>query len=80
MISQEEFEMALHWFCMEISVPVNLIVEGHQAQTYIKIIMVLLIIKLLWVHQKSSLIYVSINGMNGPTIATIALSPRIEKN
>ena len=29
MRSLEEFEMALHWFCKDISVPMNLIVDAN---------------------------------------------------
>ena len=37
MISQEELEMSLHWFCKEIGVSVNLIVDYHQYQTSIRV-------------------------------------------
>ena len=37
MIIQEELEMAIKWFCKDIGVPANLIVDAHQAQAYIKI-------------------------------------------
>ena len=33
MKTQHEFETALHWFCKEIGVPVELIVDGFSAQT-----------------------------------------------
>ena len=33
MKSQDEFETALHWFCKEIGVPVELILDGFSAQT-----------------------------------------------
>ena len=33
MKSQSEFPTALHWFCKQIGVPVDLIVDGHKAQT-----------------------------------------------
>ena len=33
MKSQDEFETALHWFCKEIGVPVDLILDGFSAQT-----------------------------------------------
>ena len=33
MASQEEFKTALHWFCKQVGVPVDLIVDGHKAQT-----------------------------------------------
>ena len=32
MRSQSEFQTALHWFCKQIGVPVDLIVDGHKAQ------------------------------------------------
>ena len=32
MKSQSEFQTALHWFCKQIGVPVDLIVDGHKAQ------------------------------------------------
>ena len=32
MKSQDEFETALHWFCKEIGVPVDLILDGFSAQ------------------------------------------------
>ena len=37
MRNQEELDMALHWFCKEIGVPVNLLVDAHLYQTYIKV-------------------------------------------
>ena len=37
MRSQEEFDMALHWFFKGIDVPVNLIVENYLYQTSIKV-------------------------------------------
>ena len=33
MQSQNEFSTALHWFCKQVGVPVELIVDGHKAQT-----------------------------------------------
>ena len=33
----EEFEMEIHWFCKDIDVPVNLIVDAHQYQTSIDV-------------------------------------------
>ena len=33
MQSQNEFPVALHWFCKQVGVPVDLIVDGHKAQT-----------------------------------------------
>ena len=33
MQSQNEFPVALHWFCKQVGVPVNLIIDGHKAQT-----------------------------------------------
>ena len=33
MQSQNEFPTALHWFCKQVGVPVELIVDGHKAQT-----------------------------------------------
>ena len=33
MKSQEEFQMALHWFCKELGVPVSLIIDAHRCQT-----------------------------------------------
>ena len=33
MKSQEEFQMALHWFCKEVGVPVSLVVDAHRSQT-----------------------------------------------
>ena len=33
MRSQEEFPTALHWFCKEVGVPVNLIADAHRSQT-----------------------------------------------
>ena len=33
MQSQNEFPVALHWFCKQVGVPVNLIVDGHNSQT-----------------------------------------------
>ena len=33
MKSQTEFQTALHWFCKQIGVPVDLIVDGHKSQT-----------------------------------------------
>ncbi len=32
MKSQDEFQTALHWFCKQVGVPVNLIVDAHRAQ------------------------------------------------
>ena len=32
MRSQSEFQSALHWFCKQIGVPVDLIIDGHKAQ------------------------------------------------
>ena len=37
MISQEELEMALNCFFKDIGVPVNLIVDSHQDQIFIKV-------------------------------------------
>ena len=33
MKSQSEFPTAFHWFCKQIGVPVDLVVDGHKAQT-----------------------------------------------
>lgn len=33
MRSQTEFQTALHWFCKQVGVPVDLIVDAHRAQT-----------------------------------------------
>ena len=33
MKTQEEFQTAFHWFCKQIGVPVDLVVNAHQAQT-----------------------------------------------
>ena len=33
MKSQEEFSTALHWFCKQVGVSSNLVVDGHKAQT-----------------------------------------------
>ena len=30
--SQDEFETALYWFCKEVGVPIDLIVDGFSAQ------------------------------------------------
>ena len=32
MRSQSEFNTALHWFCKQVGVPVNLIIDDHKAQ------------------------------------------------
>ena len=37
MKSQAEFQTALHWFCKQIGVPINLIVDGHKSQTSNKV-------------------------------------------
>ena len=37
MKSQAEFQTALHWFCKEVGVPVDLVVDSHQAQTSNKV-------------------------------------------
>ena len=37
MRSQEESDMALHWFYKEIGVPVNMVFEYHRSQKYIKV-------------------------------------------
>ena len=33
MKSQDEFQTALHWFCKQVGVPVDLVVDAHKAQT-----------------------------------------------
>ena len=33
MKTQSEFPIALHWFCKQVGVPTNLIVDGHKAHT-----------------------------------------------
>jgi hypothetical protein len=33
MKSQEEFQNALHWFCKQVGVPVDLVLDAHRAQT-----------------------------------------------
>jgi hypothetical protein len=37
MRSQDEFQTALHWFCKQVGVPTNLIVDAHRAQTSNKV-------------------------------------------
>ena len=37
MKSQAEFQTALHWFCKEVGVPVDLVVDAHRAQTSNKV-------------------------------------------
>ena len=33
MKTQEEFQTAFHWFCKQVGVPVDLVVDAHKAQT-----------------------------------------------
>ena len=37
MKTQEEFQMALHWFCKQVGVPMSLIVDAQKAQTLSKV-------------------------------------------
>ena len=32
MKSQTEFQTVLHWFCKQVNVPVDLIIDGHKSQ------------------------------------------------
>ena len=37
MTSQQEFQTALHWFCKQIGVPTDLIIDGHKAQKQVSV-------------------------------------------